>query len=131
MAGRNINRVIITGNLTADPELRQLPSGTSLCRLRLATNTRRKGESGDWEDKANFFDVVVWGALGENTARYLSKGSPLAIDGRLEWREWKDREGSIRQTVEIIAENVQFLSGGNGREAGESPAPNVDDDVPF
>ena len=119
MAASNINRVIITGNLTADPELRSLPSGTSICKLRVACNTRRKDNStGDWVDKPNYFDVTVWGAQGENCARYLSKGRPVAVDGRLEWREWESDQGK-RQAVDIIADTVQFLSsprdeGGNG-----------------
>src|SRR5438046_1263882 len=87
MAATNINRVVLTGNLTSDPELRSLPSGTSVCKLRVACNTRRKdGPTGEWVDKPNYFDVTVWGAQGENCARYLSKGRPVAIDGRLEWR---------------------------------------------
>ena len=89
MAASNINRVVLTGNLTRDPELRSLPSGMSVCSLRLAVNTRRKDASGDWEDKPNYFDVTVWGAQGENCAQYLSKGRPVALDGRLEWREWE------------------------------------------
>ena len=94
MAATNINRVIMTGNLTRDPELRSLPSGTAVCSLRIAVNTRRKdGSTGEWIDKANYFDVTVWGAQGENCARYLSKGRPVAVDGRLEWREWQDKEG--------------------------------------
>ena len=123
MAATNINRVIITGNLTADPELRSLPSGTSVCKLRVACNTRRKDNStGEWVDKPNYFDVTVWGAQGENCARYLSKGRPVAVDGRLEWREWQDKDGNNRQGIDIIADAVQFLSsprddaggGGNG-----------------
>ena len=119
MAATNINRVVLTGNLTTDPELRNLPSGMSVCKLRVACNTRRKGASGEWEDKPNYFDVTVWGAQGENCARYLSKGRPVAIDGRLDWREWQDKEGNKRESVEIIADSVQFLGG---------PA---DDDIPF
>jgi len=112
MAASNINRVIITGNLTSDPELRALPSGTSVCKLRVACNTRRKdGASGEWVDKPNYFDVTVWGAQGENCARYLAKGRPVAIDGRLEWREWETQEGNKRQAVDIIADTVQFLGG--------------------
>ena len=112
MAATNINRVIITGNLTADPELRSLPSGTSVCKLRVACNTRRKDNAtGEWVDKPNYFDVTVWGAQGENCARYLSKGRPVAIDGRLEWREWESQEGHKRQAVDIIADAVQFLGG--------------------
>ena len=75
----NINRVVLTGNLTADPELRPLPSGTSVGRLRLAVNTRRKnGQTGEWEEKPNYFDVTVWGAQAENCAQYLAKGRPVA-----------------------------------------------------
>ena len=112
MAATNINRVILTGNLTRDPELRSLPSGMSVCKLRVAVNTRRKDNStGEWADKPNFFDVTVWGAQGENSARYLSKGRPVAIDGRLEWREWQDQQGNKRQSIDIIADTVQFLGG--------------------
>ena len=111
MAATNINRVVLTGNLTRDPELRSLPSGMSVCSLRIACNTRRKGASGQWEDKPNYFDVTVWGAQGENCARFLSKGRPVAIDGRLEWREWDTPEGQKRQAVQIIADGVQFLGG--------------------
>ena len=147
----NINRVVLVGNLTKDPELRNTPNGTSICKLRIAVNTRRKDESGQWTDKPNYFDVTVWGNQGESCAQYLSKGRPVAIDGRLDWREWDATDGSgKRQAVEIIAENVQFLGsrgdgaagGGGGGEApqfvpagaaGESadfPA-SADDDIPF
>ena len=119
MAASNINRVIITGNLTSDPELRALPSGSSVCKLRVACNTRRKdGASGEWVDKPNYFDVTVWGAQGENCARYLAKGRGVAIDGRLEWREWETPEGNKRQAVEIVADSVQFLGGGRDEAGG-------------
>lgn len=112
MAATNINRVILTGNLTADPDLRSLPSGTAVCKLRLAVNTRRKdGASGDWVDKPNYFDITVWGKQGEIAAQYLAKGRPVAIDGRLEWREWQDQQGNKRQSVEVVADSVQFLGG--------------------
>jgi single-strand DNA-binding protein len=123
MAATNINRVIITGNLTSDPELRSLPSGTSVCKLRVACNTRRKdASSGEWVDKPNYFDVTVWGAQGENCARYLSKGRPVAVDGRLEWREWETGQQK-RQAVSVVADTVQFLDG--PRERSEDGA---DDD---
>ena len=110
MAGSNINTVVITGNLTKDPELRSTPGGTSVCKLRVAVNSRRKdGQSGEWVDKPNYFDVTVWGAQGENCANYLSKGRPVAVEGRLDWREWDAQDGSKRQAVEIIANSVQFL----------------------
>ena len=132
MAATNINRIVMTGNLTRDPELRSLQSGMSVCSLRIASNTRRKDQStGEWVDKANYFSVTVWGAQGENCARFLSKGRPVAIDGRLEWREWQDQQGNNRQSVEIIADNVQFLGGreegmgGGGNGGGFTPRSDV------
>ncbi len=118
MAATNINRVVMTGNLTRDPELRSLPSGMSVCSLRLACNTRRKGSGGEWEDKPNYFDVTVWGQQGENCARFLSKGRPVALDGRLEWREWETQDGQKRQAVDIIADSVQFLGGRDDASGG-------------
>jgi single-strand DNA-binding protein len=138
MAATNINRVVLTGNLTRDPELRSTPSGTSVCSLRIACNTRRKDASGEWVDKPNYFDVTVWGAQGENCATYLAKGRPVAVDGRLEWREWEDPNGNKRQAVDIIADSVQFLgsrdeSGGNGSRftpQSDVPADTADFDKP-
>jgi single-strand DNA-binding protein len=130
MAATNINRVVLTGNLTADPELRHLPSGTSVCKLRVACNTRRKGAGGDWEDKPNYFDVTVWGAQGENCARYLAKGRPIALDGRLEWREWQDKEGNKRQSIDIVADSVQFLGGRDDSGGGQSNGFTPRSDVP-
>ena len=143
----NINRVVLVGNLTRDPEMKHLPSGTALCSLRIAVNTRRKDESGQWTDKPNYFDVSVWGAQGESCAQYLAKGRPVAIDGRLEWREWEATDGSgKRQAVEIVADNVQFLgSRGDGDGGGggsfvpagaqsataDFPSSPTDDDIPF
>jgi single-strand DNA-binding protein len=119
MSTVNINRVVLTGNLTADPELRTLPSGTSLCRLRLACSARRKDTlSGDWVEQPNFFDVTVFGAQGDNAARYLSKGRPIAVDGRLQWREWETTDATKRQAVEIIADTIAYLPTRN--------APNVE-----
>jgi single-strand DNA-binding protein len=111
LAATNINRVVLTGNLTRDPELRSTGTGLSICSLRIASNTRRKGADGNWEDKPNYFDITVFGAQGDNCARFLSKGRPVAVDGRLEWREWTDKEGNKRQSVEIVADGVQFLGG--------------------
>ncbi|CAN5523785.1 single-stranded DNA-binding protein [soil metagenome] len=151
MAATNINRVVLTGNLTRDPELRTTGSGTPVCSLRLACNTRRRDASGEWIDKPNYFDVTVWGAQGENCATYLQKGRPVALDGRLEWREWQDNQGNKRQSVDIIADSVQFLGSRDGAENGGGrfsaqsdvpadtgdfePAPAgsgaSDDDIPF
>lgn len=125
MAASNINVVVITGNLTRDPELRSTPGGTSVCKLRVAVNSRRKdGQTGNWVDKPNYFDVTVWGAQGENCANYLAKGRPVAVEGRLDWREWEDKDGNKRQGVEIIANSVQFLGsrdGGGGNGNGFTP----------
>ncbi|MBA2644348.1 MAG: single-stranded DNA-binding protein [Solirubrobacterales bacterium] len=121
MAATNINRVIVTGNLTRDPELRSLPSGTAVCNMRLAVNTRRK-EGEAWVDKPNYFDVTVWGKQGENAAEYLAKGRPVAIDGRLQWREWTDKQGNKRQSVDIVADSVQYLGGRDGQPTGGGEA---------
>jgi single-strand DNA-binding protein len=157
VAASNINVVVITGNLTKDPELRHTGGGTAVCELRVAVNSRRKnGQTGEWEDKPNYFDVVVWGAQGENCANYLSKGRPVAVEGRLDWSEWEAKDGSgKRQKVQIVANSVQFLGsrdgaagGGNGNGGGFSPSSDVpadasdfagataggssgDDDIPF
>ncbi|HZP71822.1 MAG TPA: single-stranded DNA-binding protein [Gaiellaceae bacterium] len=143
----NINRVVLVGNLTRDPELRNTPSGTSVCSLRIAVNTRRKDNAtGQWTEKPNYFDVTVWGNQGESCAQYLAKGRPVAIDGRLEWREWDAQDGTKRQAVEIIADSVQFLGGrgdGGGGDGGNQFVPagaaagsdadfaGGDDDIPF
>ena len=143
-----INRVVLVGNLTRDPELRHTPSGTAVCNLRLAVNTRRKDETGQWVDKPNYFDITVWGNQGERCAQYLSKGRPVGVDGRLEWREWETPEGNKRQSVDVVADTVQFLGGrGDGEgggggggyipadatptPAGDFPTSPTDDDIPF
>ncbi|HEY8236350.1 MAG TPA: single-stranded DNA-binding protein [Gaiellaceae bacterium] len=144
----NINRVVLVGNLTKDPELRHTPSGTAVCSLRLAVNTRRKDSAtGEWTEKPNYFDITVWGNQGESCAQYLSKGRPVAVDGRLEWREWDAQDGTKRQAVEIIADSVQFLGSRGDGEGGGQPqfvpagaaaqtenadfAAGADDDIPF
>jgi len=115
----NINRVVLVGNLTKDPELRHTPSGNAVCKLRIAVNTRQKDQqTGEWGDKPNYFDVTVWGDQGEACAQFLAKGRPVAIDGRLDWREWDAQDGTKRQAVEIIADNVQFLGSRDGGEGG-------------
>jgi single-strand DNA-binding protein len=155
LATQNLNVVCITGNLTRDPELRSTAGGTSVCKMRVAVNSRRKDQSGEWVDKPNYFDVTAFGAQGENCANYLSKGRPVAVEGRLEWSEWEAKDGSgMRSKVEIIANNVQFLGSrsdnpgnGNGfqgssdvpadtsdfQEAGvgSSAGGSGDDDIPF
>ena len=141
----NINRVVLVGNLTRDPELRHTPGGTPVCHLGIAVNGRRRDESGQWVDKPNFFRISVFGNQAESCAQYLSKGRPVAIDGRLDWRQWEAQDGSKREAVEIVAESVQFLGsrgdgdGGGGNqfvpagaaaESADFPAA-ADDDIPF
>ena len=144
----NINRVVLVGNLTKDPELRHTPSGTAVCSLRIAVNSRRRDEAGQWVDKPNYFDVSIFGNQAESSAQYLSKGRPVGIDGRLDWREWDAQDGTKRQAVEIIADSVQFLGGRNeggaGGDGGNQFVPagasggsdadfpqTADDDIPF
>jgi single-strand DNA-binding protein len=146
----NINRVVLVGNLTKDPELRHTPSGTALCKLRLAVNTRQKDNTtGEWGDKPNYFDITVWGNQAESCAQFLAKGRPVAVDGRLDWREWDAQDGTKRQAVEIIADTVQFLGsrdgggapGGGGEpqfvpaaaaaETADFGTSGADDDIPF
>jgi single-strand DNA-binding protein len=146
----NINRVVLVGNLTKDPELRHTPSGTALCKLRIAVNTRQKDSTtGEWGDKPNYFDVTVWGNQAESCSQFLSKGRPVAVDGRLDWREWDAQDGTKRQAVEIIADTVQFLGsrdGGGQMGGGSEPqfvpaaaaaetadfgSSGTDDDIPF
>jgi single-strand DNA-binding protein len=155
MSANNVNVVVITGNLTRDPDLRSTGGGTSVCEMRVAVNGRRKNaQSGEWEDKANYFDVVTFGAHAENCATYLAKGRPVAVEGRLDWREWEAKDGSgRRQAVQIVADSVQFLGAppksdgeaGTGTTSTESaegdhwtpdPEPvgagvGAEDDIPF
>jgi single-strand DNA-binding protein len=140
----NINRVVLVGNLTRDPELRSTPGGTPVCSLRIAVNSRRRDESGQWVDKPNYFSISVFGNQAESCSQYLSKGRPVAVDGRLDWREWQAQDGSKRESVEIVAESVQFLgSRGDGSgepqfvpagaaaESADFPSSAADDDIPF
>ncbi len=111
MSYSNINRVVLVGRLTSDPELRALPSGLAICNLRLACNGSRKSPEGEYTEKPNFFNVSVFGATGETVHRYMSRGRRIAIDGRLNWSQWETPEGDKRQAVDIVAETVQCLDG--------------------
>jgi single-strand DNA-binding protein len=155
---QDTNSVVLVGNLTRDPELRHTPSGTPVASLRVAVNDRVK-KNGEWTDAPYYFDVTVWGSMGENCVQYLAKGKKVAVTGKLTWREWEAADGSKRQAVEIVANNVQFLSprdsgggdrsvldtgygdvdysGGSGGSGsgtstgGGDSAPAADDDIPF
>jgi single-strand DNA-binding protein len=142
----NLNTAVVTGNLTADPELREFGSGQRLCRLRVAVNERTK-QDGEWVERANFFTVTAFGAQAESCATYLAKGRAVAVQGRLRWREYEGAGGERREAVEIVASQVQFLGSGrapqnggpaDGGEAAPQPAGRQateargdDDDLPF
>ncbi len=110
---RSFNQVILMGNLTRDPELRQIPSGQSVCSFSLALNRSFKGKDGDWQEATDYIDVVAWGPLGERVAQYLSKGRPCLVNGRLQSRSW-EQDGQKRSKVEVNAQDVTFLGGGGG-----------------
>lgn len=133
----DLNRVTLVGRLTKDPELRHTGSGTAVLGIRLAVSTRTKqGES--WEDKSNYFDVTVWGRQAEVCAEHLAKGRRIGVDGRLDWREWKAQDGTNRQAVQVVANDVFFLDSPKDRDTGQGELPvdapaakPADDDVPF
>lgn len=117
---RSFNQVILMGNLTRDPELRQTPNGSSVTSFSLALNRSYKGSDGQWQEATDYIDVVAWGPLGERVAQYLSKGRPCLVNGRLQSRSW-EQDGQKRSKVEVVAQDVTFLGGGPGgdRSGGE------------
>jgi len=135
---KSINRVLLTGNLTKDPELAATPGGTAVCKLRLAVNESVKDKStGEWSDRANYFSVDVFGATAERAAQWLTKGSHVVIDGRLRWREWETNDGGKREAVSVIVDQIEFppkASGGSTpkeqMEAAGIPVQEADDN-PF
>jgi single-strand DNA-binding protein len=148
-----LNKVFLIGNLTRDPELRTTPKGTPICQFGIAVNRQFKDESGATRDETTFVDIEAWGKQGELVAKYLSKGSPAMVEGRLKLDQWEDKQsGQKRSKLKVVLDNVQFLSqrgaGGGGGGApggggasedvdqappsrGSSPKDNVDEDVPF
>ncbi len=130
-----INSVVISGNLTRDPELRATSSGMNVLKMGVAVNDRRKNQqTGEWEDVPNFVDVTVFGARGEALSRFLSKGSKVAIQGKLRWSQWESQAGEKRSKLEVVADEVEFLSSRDGGSGGYSasssaPAPEPADDL--
>lgn len=114
---RSFNQVILMGNLTRDPELRQIPSGQSVCSFSLALNRSYKGGDGNWVEATDYVDVVAWGPLGERVAQYVTKGRPVLVSGRLQSNSW-EKDGQKRTKVEVNAQDVTFLGGRN--DAGDS-----------
>ena len=115
---RSVNQVILMGNLTRDPELRQIPSGQSVCSFSLALNRSYKDASGEWQEATDYIDVTAWAGLGERVAQYLTKGRRCLVQGRLQSRSW-EQDGQKRSKVEVLANDVTFLdSRGSGSENG-------------
>src|SRR5215468_3976209 len=117
MAAGGVNKVILIGNLGADPELRYTPSGQAVCDLRLATNESWTDKNGQKQERTEWHRVVMWGKPAEICKQYLTKGQKLYIEGRLQTRSWDDKEGNKRYSTEIVATDFMFLGGG-GRDAG-------------
>jgi single-strand DNA-binding protein len=145
----SVNKVILVGNLGRDPELRYTQSGQAVVNFTLATNENYTKKSGEREERTEWHRVIAWARTAELCAEYLAKGRTVYVEGRLQTREWEDREGQKRRTTEIVAQTVQFLGGRGGggggsgsgsggqpsssgeAEAGSSVPPPPDDDIPF
>lgn len=110
---RSFNQVILMGNLTRDPELRQTPNGQNVCSFSLALNRSYKGGDGEWKEATDYIDIVAWGPLGERVAQYLTKGRPALVNGRIQSRSW-EKDGQKRSKVEVVAQDVTFLGGPGG-----------------
>ena len=137
----NLNKVILIGNLTADPELKYTPSGTARTRFSIAVNRQFKDASGQLQEEVTFVPIVAWGQQAENCANYLTKGRSVAVEGRLRIDSFENAEGEKRKVVEVVAQSVQFLGGGPRASAEpgtvspteEAPArePHGEEEVPF
>ena len=114
----SVNKVIVIGNLGRDPELRYTAGGQAVASFSVATNERWNDRDGKPQERTEWHRIVVWGKTAENCANYLQKGRPVYVEGRLQTREWEDKEGQKRQTTEIVAQTVQFLGGREGGGAG-------------
>ena len=121
----SLNKVLLMGNLTRDPELRYIPSGSAVCSFTIASNRVYKTPNGEKKEEVSFVRVVVWGRMGEICSEYLKKGRPVFVEGRLQSRSWDGPDGQKRNTIEVIALNVQFLgaSGGAGGSRAEGSVP--------
>jgi single-strand DNA-binding protein len=141
----SVNKVIVIGNLGRDPELRYTQNGQAVANFTVATNENWTNKAGEREERTEWHRVVAWGRVAELCAEYLAKGRTVYVEGRLQTREWEDKEGQKRRSTEIVAQTVQFLGGGRGAGAGGAaraqatepePAPEAqpqppDDDIPF
>ena len=131
---RGFNKVILIGNLTRDPELRYIPSGTAVANFGLAVNRNYSTQDGEKKEEVCFVDIVTWGRTAENCANYLSKGKPVLIEGRLQFRSWETEDGQKRNKIDVVANNVQFMGGrrDEGMPGGENMGGiEAEDDIPF
>ena len=119
----SVNKAILVGNLGRDPELRHTNSGMAVCEFSLATSESWTGKDGQRQEKTEWHRIIVWGRRGETVAKYLSKGRQVYVEGKIQTREWQDRDGNKRYTTEIVATNVVFLSNQGGGSAGGSGGP--------
>ncbi len=129
-----VNKVILVGNLGADPESRSTKSGSTVTNLRIATTERVKDREGNWNEQTEWHRVVCFGTTAENVARYLSKGRQVYVEGRIRTDKWQDKDGNNRYTTEVVARTVQFLGKKEGRQddgGSRAPATRYNDDVPF
>ncbi|MDR0390565.1 MAG: single-stranded DNA-binding protein [Planctomycetaceae bacterium] len=113
------SRVILVGNLTRDPELRHIATGTAVTDIGLAINDRRKLPSGEWVEEVTFVDITLWGRTAEVVCQYLTKGAPLLIEGRLKLDSW-EADGQKRSKLKVVGERIEFLSGGGAGNANNS-----------
>ena len=120
----SVNKVIIVGNVGRDPELRYTQSGQPVASFSIATNERFKDKDGNWKDRTEWHRIVAWARLAEICGEYLRKGSQVYVEGRIQTRDWEDKEGNKRQTTEIIALGMQML----GRRGGDGGGPSMSDD---
>jgi len=118
----SLNKVVLAGNLTREPELKSLPSGSSILSFGIAvTERRRNNQTGEWEERSNYFDCTMFGTRAESLSRYMHKGDKIALEGRLQWRQWQDSQtGQNRSKVDIIVNEVEFMS---GRRQEQQPQP--------
>ena len=126
---RNINRTVLTGGLTRDPELRRTRAGAAVATIRIAFTTQHRVD-GEWQDRPNYIDVELFGAQAESAAKHLTHGRQVAVDGRLEWREYEGRDGVRRQVHRVIADSVQYLPDGRAPAAAGAAEHAADEEVP-
>ena len=125
----NLNKVLLIGNLTRDPELRYIPSGSAVATFTVAVNRVYKDQAGEKKEQTSFIRVVVWGRRAEVCGEYLSKGSPVFVEGRLQSRDWETQDGQKRNTVEVIADNIQFLRSGTKQGGQAQPQSSAPEDI--